>query len=93
MLPFGVHETCPYPFIHGKYAWASNMDSIKFQFISLCKGCHQLPKRGRLKDLVWFWCIDDTLSANLIHLSGHEIGSIIPSGDAMVKIIMMVMPW
>ena len=31
----GVHETCPYPFTHGKYAWASNMDSNKFQFISL----------------------------------------------------------
>ena len=55
LLPYGVHETCPYPFAHGKYAWASNMDSIKFQFISLCMGCHQLPKRGRLKALVWFW--------------------------------------
>ena len=31
----GVHETCSYPFTHGKYAWASNMDSIEFQFISL----------------------------------------------------------
>ena len=41
-----VHETCPYPFTHGKYAWASNMDSIEFYFISLCKGCHQLPKGG-----------------------------------------------
>ena len=55
LLPYGIHETCPYPFTHGKYAWASNMDSIKFQFISLCKGCHQLPKKGRLKALVWFW--------------------------------------
>ena len=27
MLPIGVHETCPYPFTHGKNAWASNMDS------------------------------------------------------------------
>ena len=35
LLPFRVHKTCPYPFTHGKYAWASNMDSIKFQFISL----------------------------------------------------------
>ena len=26
MLPFGVHETCPYPFTRGKNAWASNMD-------------------------------------------------------------------
>jgi hypothetical protein len=30
MLPIRVYETCPYPFTHGKYAWASNMDSIKF---------------------------------------------------------------
>ena len=48
LLPYGIHETCPYPFTHGKYAWASNMDSIKFQFISLCKGCHQLPKSANL---------------------------------------------
>ena len=54
LLPYGVHETGPYPFTHGKYAWASNMDSIEFQFISLYKGCHQLPKRERLKALVWF---------------------------------------
>ena len=40
LLPFGVYETCPYPFTHGKYAWASNMDSIEFQFKSLYKGCH-----------------------------------------------------
>ena len=33
-------------FTHGKNAWASNMDSNEFQFISLWKGCHQLPKRG-----------------------------------------------
>ena len=55
----GVHETCPNPFTHGKYAWASNMDS--FEFISyLCRRCHQLPKRERLKALVWFWLIDET---------------------------------
>ena len=29
MLPFGIHETCPYSFTHGEYACASNMDSIK----------------------------------------------------------------
>ena len=55
LLPFGVHETCPYPFTHSKYAWTSNMDSIEFQFISLYKSCHQLPKKERLKALVWFW--------------------------------------
>ena len=49
LLPFGVHETCPYPFTQDKYAWASNMDSIKFQFISLQKVCHQLPKNGEIE--------------------------------------------
>jgi hypothetical protein len=28
-----------------------------------------------LKALVWFWWIDETLSANLIYQSDHEIGS------------------
>ena len=93
MLPFGVHETCPYFFTHDKYAWASNMDSIKFQFISLCKGYHQLPKRGILNALVWFWLIDETLSANLVYQSDYVIGSTTPSDDAMVKIMMMVMAW
>ena len=94
MLPFGVHKTCPYPFTHGKYDWTSNMNSIEFQFISLWKGCHQLPKRERLKALVWFWLIDDTLSANLVYQSNYEIGSTIPSGEANEDHdIMMVMPW
>ena len=35
LLPFGIHETCPNLFTHGKYAWASNMDSNEFQFVSL----------------------------------------------------------
>ena len=54
LLPFGVHETCPYPFTHGKYAWTSNIDLIEFKLISLWKGCHQLLKMGRLKALVCF---------------------------------------
>ena len=29
----------------------------------------------RLKALVWFWWIDETLSANLVYQSDHEIGS------------------
>ena len=93
MLSIGVHETCIYPFTHGKYAWASNMNSIEFQFISLYKGCHQLPKMGRLKALVWFWLIDETLSANLVYQSDHEIGSTTPSDEAMTKIMKMVMAW
>ena len=47
-----------------------------------------------LKALVWFWWIDETLSANLVYQSDHEIGSTIPSDEAMVKIMMMVWwPW
>ena len=38
---------------------------------------------------VWFWWINETLSANLVHLRDHEIGRIIPSGEATVKIMMM----
>ena len=69
------------------------MNSIESYFISLYKGCHQLPKRGRLKALVWFWLIDETLSANLVYQSGHEIDSTIPSDEAMTKIMTMVMAW
>ena len=35
--------------------------------------------------------IDETLSANLVYLSDHEIGSTIPSDKAMMKIMVMVM--
>ena len=67
------------------------MDSMKIQFISLCKGCHQLQKRGRLKALVWVWLIDETLSANLVYQGDHEIGSTTPNDEAMAKIMTMVM--
>ena len=80
-------------FTHGKYAWVSNKDSIEFQFISLYKGCHQLPKKGGLKALVWFWLIDETLSANLVYQSDYEIGSTTPSDEAMAKIMTMAMAW
>ena len=56
-------------------------------------GCHQLPKRRRLKALVWFWIIDETLSANLVYQSDYEIGGTTPSDEAIVKIMMVVMPW
>ena len=69
------------------------MNSIESYFISLCKGCHQLPKRGRLKDLVWFWLIDETLRANLVYQSDNEIGSTTPSNEAMMKIMTMMMAW
>jgi hypothetical protein len=40
------------------------------------------PYLDPMKALVWFWWIDETLSANLIYQSDHEIGSTIPSGGA-----------
>ena len=40
-----------------------------------------------LKALVWFWLIDETLSANLVYQSDHEIGSTTPSDEAMMKIM------
>jgi len=46
-----------------------------------------------LKALVWFWLIDETLSANLVYQSDYEIGSTTLSNEAMVKIMMMVMAW
>ena len=64
---------------------------IKFQFISLCKGCHQLLKRERLKALVWFWLIDETLSANLVYQNDYEIGSTTLSDEAITKIMTLVM--
>ena len=69
------------------------MNSIESYFISLYKGCHQLPKRGGLKALVWFWLIDKTLSVNLVYQSDHEIGSTTPSDEAMTKIMTIVMAW
>ena len=47
-----------------------------------------------LKALVWFWLIDETLSANLVYQSDYEIGSTIPSGEAnQDHDMMMVIPW
>ena len=49
--------------------------------------------RGRVKALVWFWLIDETLSANLVYQDDYEIGSTTPSDDAMTKIMTMVIAW
>jgi len=46
-----------------------------------------------LKALVWFWLIDETLSANLVYQSDYETGSTTPSDEAMAKIMKMVMAW
>ena len=47
--------------------------------------------RTLVKALVWFWLIDETLSANLVYQSDYEKGSTTPSDEAMAKIMMMVM--
>ena len=44
-----------------------------------------------MKALVWFWLIDETLSANLVYEGDYEIGSTTPSDEAMAKIMTMVM--
>ena len=36
-----------------------------------------------MKSLVWFWLIDETLSANLVYQSDCEIGSTTLSDEAM----------
>ena len=46
-----------------------------------------------VKALVWFWLINETLSANIVCQSDYEIGSTTPSNEAMMKIMMMVMAW
>ena len=38
-----------------------------------------LALSGPIKALVWFWLIDETLSANLVYQSDYEIGSTTPS--------------
>ena len=43
-----------------------------------------------MKVLVWFWEIDETLSANLVYLSDYEIGSTTPRDEAMMKFMTMV---
>ena len=47
-----------------------------------------------VKALVWFWLVNETLSANLVYQSDYEIGSTIPSGEANEDHdMMMVIPW
>ena len=52
-----------------------------------------LGREGSVKALVWFWLIDETLSANLVYQDDYEIGSTTPSDEAMTKIMTMVMAW
>jgi hypothetical protein len=43
-----------------------------------------------VKAPVWFWWIDETLSANLVYQSDHKIGSTFQVVKQMVMIMMMV---
>ena len=52
------------------------------------EGCHQLPKRGRLRALFWFWWIDETLCANLVYQIDYEI-----DGTFQVVKQMKIMMW
>ena len=48
---------------------------------------------AQLKALVWFWLINETISANLVYQDDYEIGSTTPSDEAMTKIMTMVIAW
>ena len=49
------------------------------------------PDSVALKALVWFWLIDETLSANLVYQDDYEIGSTTPSDEANKDHSMMIM--
>ena len=57
-------------------------------------GAEMIGGSGTLvKALVWFWLIDETLSANLVYQDDYEIGSTTTSDEAMTKIMTMVIAW
>ena len=67
--------------------------------VELCRSAGAVSRHGsttmnaHVKALVWFWLIDETLSANLVYQSDYEIGSTTLSDEAMAKIRTMVMAW
>ena len=46
------------------------------------QGWHPVRLWGLLKALVWFWLIDETLSASLVYQDDYEIGSTTPCDEA-----------
>ena len=56
------------------------------------KGCHQLPKRGRLKALVWFWIIDETLvlTSMLSVCRLNEVGTCQVMEQVMIMVMMVM---
>ena len=92
MLSFLVHETCPNPLHMIKSL--GKQHGFKMILIHIfIKGLSSITKRGRLKALVWFWLIDETLSANLVYQSDLKIGTTTPRDKAIMKIMTMVMAW
>jgi hypothetical protein len=62
-------------------------------FENLCKkGYHQLPKRGRLKALVWFWIIDETLvlTSILSVCRLNEVGTCQVMEQVMIMVMMVM---
>ena len=53
------------------------------------RGCES--RNVSTESLVWFWLIDETLSANLVYQSNYEIGSTTPSDEANEDHSMMMM--
>jgi hypothetical protein len=58
MLPIWVYEICPYP-LHTEKCLGKQHEFKKILLNIFVKRLSQLPKRGRLKALVWFWIIDE----------------------------------
>ena len=84
-VPWGTSQTPPqglhnHEGLYPWYPWPTE------------QGLEASPE-GQLKALVWFWLIDETLSANLVYQSDYEIGSTTPSDEAMEKIMTMMMAW
>ena len=74
--------------------WKANTWGVTGRLLALhCVGPSSVVG-GCLKALVWFWLIDETLSANLVYQSNYEICSTTPSGEANEDhSMMMMMPW
>ena len=79
--------------VKSKSTWAMRMASTKSRTRTMAS-CHLVEARHAstwvikmVKALVWFWLIDETLSANLVYQSDYEIGSTTPSDEAMTKIM------
>ena len=73
MLPIQVDETCPYPLYMVKSL--GKQHGLKMISIHIfVNGLSSVTKKERLKALVWFWLINETLGANPFTLSDDEIG-------------------